>query len=82
MSAIESDQQAQDAATGVADVVSSAPRHVTDVTGHELFGYRVTPSQINSHLSRTLKIVLPLVGVGVPVKLTHRTRLDLQHGNG
>ena len=79
---VESEQQAQDAATGVADVVSGAHRHVTDVTRHELFGYCVTPSQINSHLSRTLKIVLPLVGAGVPVKLTHGSRLDLQHGAG
>jgi hypothetical protein len=37
---IESDQQAQDAATGVADVVSRTHRHVTDVTRHELFGSR------------------------------------------
>jgi hypothetical protein len=53
---IESDQQAQDAATGVADVVSGTHRDVTDVTRHELFGYCVTHPQINSHLSRTLKI--------------------------
>src|SRR5271169_4804356 len=79
---IESDQQAQDAATGVADVVSGTHRHVTDVTRHELFGYRVTHPQINSRLSCTLKIILPLVGVGVPVKLTHGSRLDLQHGGG
>src|SRR5215467_1755249 len=79
---VESEQQAQDAATGVADVVPGPHRHVTDVTRLELFGYRVTPPQINSHLSRTLKIVLPLVGVRVPVKLTHGSRLDLQHGGG
>ena len=82
VSVVESDQQAQDPATGVADVVSGAHRHVTDVTRHELFGYCVTHPQINSHLSRTLKIVLPLVGVGMPVKLTHGARLDLQHGDG
>jgi hypothetical protein len=79
---IESDRQAQDAATGVADVVSGAHRHITDVTRHELFGYRVPHPHINSHLSCTLKIVLPLVGVGVPVKLTNGSRLDLQHGGG
>ena len=79
---VEGDQQAQDPATSVADVVSGAHRHVTDVTRQELFGYRVTHSQINSHLSRTLKVVLPLVGVRMPVKLTHGARLDLQHGAG
>ena len=52
---VESDQQAQDPATGVADVVSGAHRHVTDVTSHELFGYRVTHSHVNSHLGRTLE---------------------------
>ena len=60
---VEPGQQAQDAATGVADVVSGAHRHVTDVTCLELLGHCVTHSQINTHLSRTLKIVLPLVGV-------------------
>src|SRR5437763_10407231 len=75
---VEPDQQAQNAATDVADVVAGAHRHVTDVTRHELFGYYVTHPQINSHLSRTLKIVLPLIGVGMPVKLTHGARLDLQ----
>src|SRR5580704_15843685 len=79
---VESEHQAQDAATGVADVVSGALRHVTDVTRFELFGYCMTPFQINGHLSRTLKIVLPLVGQGVPVKLTHGSRLDLQYGAG
>ena len=79
---VESDQQAQDAATDVADVVAGAHRHVTDVTRHELFGYCVTHPQIDSHLSRALKIVLPLIGVGMPVKLTHGARLDLQHGDG
>ena len=39
---VEGDQQAQDPATSVADVVSGAHRHVTDVTSHELFGYCVT----------------------------------------
>src|SRR5580692_3743622 len=79
---VEPEQQAQDAATGVADVVSGALRHVTDVTRFELFGYGVTPSQIDGHLGRALKIVLPLVGQRVPVKLTHGSRLDLQHGAG
>ena len=80
---VESEQKAQDAATGVADVVSGALRHVTDVTHFELFGSCMTPSQINSHLSRTPQDrVLPLVGQGVPVKLTHGSRLDLQHGGG
>ena len=60
--------------------VSGALRHVTDVTRFEMFGYCVTPSQINSYLSRTLKIVLPLVREGVPVKLTHGSRLYLQDG--
>src|ERR1700752_366038 len=76
---VESDQHAQDAATGVADVVSGTHRPVTDVTHYELFSHRVTHPQINGHLSRTLKIVLPLVGFGVPVQLTHGSRLDLQH---
>jgi hypothetical protein len=79
---IESDQQAQDAATDVADVVSGTHRHATDFTRYELFGDRVTDPQINTHLSRTLKIVLPLVGMGMPVKFTHGARLDLQHGEG
>src|SRR5215467_7950245 len=78
---VESNQHAQDAATGVADIVSGARRHVTDVPRRELFSHCV-PTQINSHLSRTLKIILPLVGEGMPVKLTHGVRLELQYGNG
>ena len=82
MPVVEPGQQAQDAATGVADVVSGAHRHVTNVTCLELFGHCVTHPQINTHLGRTLKIVLPLVGVGMPVKFTHGARLDLEHGEG
>ena len=79
---VESEQQTQDTTTGVADVVSGNHRHVTDVTGFELFSYCVTHPQINTHLGRTLKIVLPLVGTRMPVKLTHGAGLDLQHGGG
>jgi hypothetical protein len=45
--------------------------HVTDIACHEIEGARLTSRSEYAHAALALDVVLPFVGVGVPMQLTH-----------
>jgi hypothetical protein len=59
--------------------MTEALRHIANITRHELGGRGVWPGVEHRHLSLALDIVLPLVGIRMPVHFAHAARLDRHH---
>ena len=67
---------------GVDDVVAEALLDVADVAGVEVGGDRGRAGVEHGHPAAALEIVLPLVGVGVPVHGAERPGLDRDQAGG
>lgn len=67
-------QELQNIVAGVLDIVAEVPAHYPNVAGAEVVG-RCLRSGIEychpSLAAQIVQIVLPLVGVGMPVQLSH-----------
>src|SRR5260221_13463199 len=59
-----------------------ALRHVAYVAGVELFGANAPVRSEYGHARAPRDVVLPFVGIGMPVLLTQRTGLDLHERAG
>src|SRR6266403_334313 len=53
--------------------------HVPDVSRLKIHGASTVTSRHHSHSSLTRDVVLPFVGVGVPVQLTQPSRVKRDH---
>src|SRR2546421_383326 len=54
--------------------------HVADVAGAEVEGARLPGSTENAHARLALDVILPLVGVRMPMHLAHCAGIDLDQG--
>src|SRR5580692_9722443 len=61
---------------GVLDVVAHVARNVADVTRLVVEGARLTARGEDRHAALAREVVLPLVGVRVPVKLADSARFN------
>jgi hypothetical protein len=57
-------------------VVAEVAAHESDVAGVEVGGVRVRAGVEDRHPAGALEVVLPLVGVGMPVQFAHRAGHD------
>src|SRR5262249_55940555 len=79
---VEREQELDILVADVLDVVAVSLRHVADVAGVELFGADAAVRSEHGHTGAAGDIVLPLVGVGMPVRFTQRAGLDLHERAG
>src|SRR5262245_14693864 len=54
--------------------------HVSNVAGTEVEGACLTGSAEDAHARLALDVMLPLIGVGVPMQLPHSAWVDLDQG--
>ena len=59
--------------------MAGAHRDVAGIARLELLRDRLAPAEEDGYLRPTALVVLPLVRVGVPVKLAQSARLELDH---
>src|SRR6202050_2109313 len=65
---------------GVLDVVAAVAPDQADIAGLEVGGVGVRAGVEHRHPGGALHVVLPLIGIGVPVQLPHAARLDDDQG--
>src|SRR5262249_20924955 len=69
-------------AAGVLYVMPVALRHVADIAGGELLEAHAAVRSEHAHAGPAGDVVLPLVGVGMPMQLAQAARLDLHDRAG
>lgn len=65
-------EKLQHVVAGVLDVVAQVLANEADIARPEVRGIRMGPGIEHGHPCRPAQVVLPFVGVGVPVQLSHR----------
>jgi hypothetical protein len=75
-------QQLEIFGPSILDVVAIALRHVADVAGIELLGADAAVGAEHGHAGAAGDVVLPLVGIGVPMWLAQAARFDAHESAG
>ena len=79
---VEHDQQLEIVGAGILDVVAVALRHVAHVARAHVLGARAAVRSEHAQPGAARDVVLPLVGVGVPMHLAQAARLDAHQRAG
>src|SRR6202789_325276 len=75
--ALEDLQKSQGRRAGVLDIMTHREGDIADVSAAEIERPRLTAGGEHAHAPLTADVILPFVGVGMPVQLTQATGVDL-----
>src|SRR2546429_5734013 len=79
---LEDFEKAHRRVAGILDVMAHGKGNETDIAGAEVEGARLTRSAEHAHACLALDVILPLVGVGVPMQLPHSAGVNFDQGRG
>jgi hypothetical protein len=77
IAALEDLQKAQRRGAGVFDIVPHGERDIADVPATEIERPRLSVGGEHAHAPLAADVILPFVGVGMPVQLPQAARIDL-----
>src|SRR6202453_2239987 len=80
--ALEDLQKSQGRRAGVLDIMTHREGDIADVSAAEIERPRLTAGGEHAHAPLTADVILPFVGVGMPVQLAQATGVDLDKGRG
>src|SRR6266700_4739621 len=78
--AFEDFEEAHRRGAGILDIMAHGKGNETDIAGTKVEGARLTGSGEHAHARLALDVILPLVGVGVPMQLAHSAGVNLDQG--
>src|SRR6266567_1426250 len=77
---LEDFEEAHRRVAGIFDVMAHGKGNETDIAGTKVEGARLTGRAEHAHARLALDVILPLVGVGVPMQLPHSAGVNLDQG--
>ena len=82
IAALEHLQEAQRRVAGVLDIMAHRVRDIADVAGLVIEGARLPRGCEHAHAALAFDVVLPFVGVGMPVQFAHSAGRDFDQCSG
>ena len=82
VAAFEDFQKVHLRSAGVLDIMPHGEGHITDIAGPEIERARLTGRAEDAHTGLTLDIILPFIGVGVPMQFSHPARINFDQRRG